>query len=205
MPDLSFRVEGVEAERFSATPLLNFRLRLECDEPVHGVMLRCQIRIDPARRRYEPAEQQRLRDLFGEPERWGQTLHSMLWTNTSAVAPPFEEAVEIDLPAPCTFDFNVATAKYFQALDGGCVPLTLLFSGTIFYANSEGALQVAQIPWSKELAYAMPVRVWKEMMDAHYPNTAWVCLRRDVFERLHQYKIERGLPTWEQAMENLLP
>ena len=43
------------------------------------------------------------------------------------------------------------------------------------------------------------------MMDEHYPNTAWLCLRRDVFERLHQYKTDRGIPTWEQALESMLP
>ena len=43
------------------------------------------------------------------------------------------------------------------------------------------------------------------MMDAYYPNTAWLCLRRDVFERLQQYKTARGIPTWEQTVESMLP
>jgi predicted alpha-1,6-mannanase (GH76 family) len=43
------------------------------------------------------------------------------------------------------------------------------------------------------------------MMDEYYPNTAWLCLSREVFDRLHQYKIDRGLPTWEQAVESMLP
>ena len=43
------------------------------------------------------------------------------------------------------------------------------------------------------------------MMDIYYPNTAWLCLRRDVFERLHQYKVENAIPTWEQTFESLLP
>jgi hypothetical protein len=42
------------------------------------------------------------------------------------------------------------------------------------------------------------------MMDSYYPNSTWLCLRRDVFEDLHRYKIERGIPTWEQAFENML-
>jgi hypothetical protein len=32
-----------------------------------------------------------------------------------------------------------------------------------------------------------------------------LCLRRDVFERLYQYKVERGLLTWEQTLESVLP
>ncbi len=205
MPELNFRVTGVEAARFAASPALNFRLCVESDAPVHAVALRCQIRIEPTRRHYQPAEQQRLRDLFGEPERWGQTLRSMLWTHTNVVLSEFESGTEADLPAACTFDFNVATTKYFNALEAGEVPLLFLFSGTIFYPGADGALQVTQIAWNKEAAYALPVRAWKEMMDAYYPNTAWLCLRRDVFERLHQYKIDRGIPTWEQTLESMLP
>ena len=50
----------------------------------------------------------------------------------------------------------------------------------------------------------MLLKVWKDMMDAYYPNSAWLCLRRDVFEALHRFKVERGIPTWEQAFESML-
>ena len=105
----------------------------------------------------------------------------------------------------CTFDLTVASAKYFHGLEEGSVPVTLLFSGTVFFDAGDGALQVAQIPWSNEVSSEVPVRVWKEMIDRYYPNTAWLCLRRDVFDRLHRYKTERGLPTWEQTLESILP
>jgi hypothetical protein len=36
------------------------------------------------------------------------------------------------------------------------------------------------------------------------PNTAWLNLRKDVFDRLLAYKSPRALPTWEQAVESLL-
>ena len=123
----------------------------------------------------------------------------MLWTHTNIVVPSFIGSTEVDLPAPCTFDFNVASAKYFHALENGVVPLLLLFSGTVFYADGDAPLQVDQIPWSKEAAFELPVGVWKQMMDEYYPNTAWLCLSREVFDRLHQYKMDRGLPTWEQT------
>jgi len=48
------------------------------------------------------------------------------------------------------------------------------------------------------------VQVWRDVIEAFYPNTAWLCLRRDAFERLYQYKIRKGIPTWEQAIEELL-
>jgi hypothetical protein len=206
MPELSFQVEKAEPIPHAATPQLAFRLDVRTMGPtqVHSIVLRCQIRIEPARRRYGPDEQERLHDLFDEPERWGQTLQPMLWTHAGVVVPAFTGKTAVDLPVPCTYDFNVASTKYFAALEDGEVPLRLLFSGTIFYEAPGRGLQVDQIPWDKETAFRLPVQVWKEMMDHYYPNSAWLCLRKDVFDQLYQYKRERGLPTWEQALESLL-
>ena len=134
-----------------------------------------------------------------------QTQRPMLWTHARVTVPAFAESIVVDLPVPCTFDFNVAATKYFYALEEGEVPLCLLFSGTVFYEAEEEGLQVGQIPWDKETNFRLPVRVWKEMMDHYYPNSAWLCLRKDVFDRLYRYKMRRGLPTWEQALESLLP
>ena len=144
-----------------------------------------------------------LGDLFGEPERWGQTLKSMLWTHAGVTVPPFKGHTLVDLPVDCTYDFNVAATKYFYGLEDGEVPLCLLFSGTIFYTTERG-LQIAQIPWDKEADFRLPVQVWKDMMELYYPNSAWLCLRRDVFDLLYAFKSRRGLPTWEQALESLL-
>jgi hypothetical protein len=210
MLDLTFDVEKAEPVRFAAAPLLAFTLRLAQATavepvPVHAVALRCQLRIEPTRRRYDGGEPERLLDLFGEQHRWGQTLRSMLWTHASVTVPAFSGSTSVDLPVPCSYDFNVAATKYFGALEGGDIPLCLLFSGTIFYEGEDGALQVAPIPWEKEANYRLPVQVWQEMMEHYYPNSAWLCLRKDVFDRLHRYKSRRGLPTWEQALESLLP
>lgn len=206
MPDLSFRVEHAEPLRFAAAPTLIFKLRISDagESPIHAVALRCQIRLEPARRRYAPGEEERLLDLFGERHRWSQTLRPMLWTHASLIVPPFSGSTLVDLPIPCTYDFNVAATKYFYALEDGEAPLCLLFSGSIFYAAEAGSLQVAPISWEKEATFRLPVRVWKEMMDLYYPNTAWLSLRQDTFDRLYQYKSRRGLPTWEQALDGLL-
>jgi hypothetical protein len=42
------------------------------------------------------------------------------------------------------------------------------------------------------------------MMDTYYPNSVWINLHRDSFELLYRYKIQHGIPTWEQALEHLL-
>jgi hypothetical protein len=208
MPDLSFKVESAGAVAYAAAPTLAFQLRIAnaiAGETVHTVALRCQIQIEASRRRYTAEEQRNMLDLFGEPERWSQTLRSLLWTHVSVVVPGFEGTTLAELPVPCTFDFNVAATKYFEGLTGGEIPLRLMFSGTVFYAGEDGALQVAPISWEQETAFKLPQKVWREMMDSYYPNTAWVSLRRDVFERLYQYKTQRGIPTWEQALESMLP
>lgn len=209
MPDLNFQVEGAEAVTYAASPQLSFKLRVtnagDTNEPIQTVALRCQIQIEATRRRYNEREQERLLDLFGEPERWGQTLRTMLWTHASVVMTPFRGNTLVELPVPCTFDFNIAATKYFAGLEDGEVPLLLLFSGTVFYEAADGALQVSQISWEKEAKYRLPVPVWQEMMDHYYPNSAWLSLRRDVFDRLARYKMRRGMPTWEQALESLLP
>jgi len=114
MPDLTITVEKAEVVPFAASPMLAFKLRVknaDLAETIHTVVLRCQVQIEVARRRYTAAEQERLRDLFGEPERWGQTLRNLLWTNTSAIIPQFTGVTSIDLQVPCTFDFTVATTS----------------------------------------------------------------------------------------------
>lgn len=207
MPDLCFTIEGAEVAKFSASPQIAFKLRITNADPaetIHSVALRSQIQIEVTRRRYSPEEQQQLLDLFGEPERWSQTLRNLLWTHVNVNVPPFQGSTTVDLPVPCTFDFNVGATKYFHGLSNGQVPLCFMFSGTIFYSQPGDAMQVSPISWQKEARFNMPVKVWRDMMDSHYPNTAWLCLRRDFFERLYAYKVRNGIPTWEQAIENLM-
>ncbi len=209
MPELNFQITGAKIVPFAVSPQLALQLQIsngDADEAIHTVALRCQIQIEAARRRYTAEEQEPLRDLFGAPDRWSQTLRSMLWTHVSMVVPAFHEQTQVELPVPCTFDFNVAATKYFYALEDGEVPLLVQFSGTVFYATEDGAaLQVSPISWDKETKFRLPVRAWRNMMDTYYPNTAWLNLRRDVFERLHEFKVRNGIPTWEETVERMLP
>jgi hypothetical protein len=206
MPELNFQIEGAEVVPYAATPQIALKLRVAnaTGEPIHTVALRCQIQLEVTRRRYSAEEQERLLDLFGEVDRWSQTLRSLLWTHVSVVVPSFEGTTVVDLVVPCTFDFNVGATKYFHGLSDGEVPLCVMFSGTVFYARPEGGLQVCPIPWDKESRFKLPLSTWRAMMEVFYPNSAWLCLQRDAFERLYQYKVQRGIPTWEQALERLL-
>jgi hypothetical protein len=208
MPDLSFEIEGASVVPFAIAPTLAFRLKVSnaaANETIHTIALRCQIQIEVTRRRYTAEEQERMLDLFGTPDRWSQTLRSLVWTNLNMVIPAFAGASTVaDLHVPCTFDFNVAATKYFEGLTDGDIPLNILFSGTVFYAPSDNGLQVAPISWEQEARFRLPVKVWREMMDSYYPNSVWLSLRRDVFDRLYHYKMQHGIPTWEQALEEVL-
>ncbi len=207
MPDLNFRVTGVKPAARGLIPLLHFHVEVNNSpetELIQAVIPQAQIQIQSARRPYDDQEREKLSDLFGTPGRWGQTLRNRLWTHANTTVRPFVQATEAVLPIQCTYDLNITATKYFYALNEGEVPLLFLFSGTIFYAAPDGRLQAQQIPWEKECIYSMPVRIWQELMEYHYPNSAWVSLHRHVFEKLYAYKRSQGLPTWEQTIERLL-
>jgi hypothetical protein len=205
MTTLSFVVVGSRAEPHAAVPTLALRLRVEEADgrSVHDLALRCQIRIEPQRRRYTSDEEVRLYELFGETPQWGDSLRPFLWTHVSTTVGKFDGGTEFDLPVECTYDFEVAGAKYLHALADGDVPLLLLFSGTVFTQGASG-FSAEPLSWSLEASHKMPVAVWRSMMDLYYPNSGWVRLRRDTLDDLQRFRAHRGLPTWDQALEHLL-
>ena len=205
--ELTFAVQGVAAVAHAAAPTLSFGLSVTnapAEEVLHAVLLRCQLRLDPAARQYSDAEAEGLYELFGERARWQDTLRPMLWTHASVVVPAFAGSVACDLPVPCTYDFNVAVTRYFHALADGLVPVSFLFSGTVFYMAAGGLLQVSQVPWSCEARWAMPVGAWKTMMAHYYPQSASLALRRDVFDRLDRFRRAENLVSFDLALERLL-
>lgn len=208
MPELNFRIESAEPEPVAAIPTLTFKLGIEAagsPHPIHTVILRCQIQIEPGRRRYNDAQREGLFDLFGPPSLWSQSLRPMLWTQVTATAPAFTGSTQIGLQVPCSYDFSLAATKYFDALQGeGDIPLCFLFSGTVFYQDTGQGLQAAPISWNKEANFRLSVDLWRRMMDQYYPNQAWLALRKEVFDRFRQFKTQAGHVTWEQALEALL-
>jgi len=206
MPDLTFAVEGAAVVPHAASPMLALTVRIEnapLDETIQATLLACQIRIDAPLRGYAPSERDRLRDLFGDTDQWHRSLRGLLWTHTTATVPPFRGTARVDLHLPCSADLSAGAAKYFYALESGQIPLTLQFSGTVFYEASD-RLQIARIPWDREATFRLEVSLWKEMMAAYYPNTAFISLRADLVDRLHRYRAANGLPTWDHAVERLL-
>ena len=205
MTELVFDCVGARAEKWAVAPTLTFLVRVAetAGDAVHGIALRCQLRIEPVKRRYSDAEGEKLVDLFGERSRWGDTMKPLQLAFAAQMVPGFTGSIEIELPVPFSYDFEVATSKYFHALEDGEIPLLLLFSGTVFVKTAEG-FRVEPVPWHKEAAFRLPVATWREMMDAHFPNSAWVRVRRDTLDALSRFRSERALPSWDDTFAALL-
>ncbi len=207
MVELDISAASVEVERRAVQPTLVFKLRVAnrtAGASIRNVMLQCQIRIEPIRRRYSAREQEQLKELFGDRARWSETLHSLLWTHASVLIPAFSAETVVSMPVPCTYDFNIAATKFFYGVEEGEAPLLLLFSGTVFFRDGEDHLQMEQIAWTKEARLQLPVSLWRSMMQDHYPASAWLRLDLDVFDRICRYKRRQGFATWEQTFSSLI-
>ncbi len=206
MSDLRFSIVGARPEPYAIAPTLMVRLRIvdASGARIQAVGLKVQVQIEAQRRHYSPAEEERLFELFAEPARWGDTLRTLLWTHLSVFVPAFVGETEIDVPVPCSYDFDVAAAKYFHGLDDGEIPLLFQFSGSVFAHAESGGLAVDQIAWNQEAAHRLPVQTWRDLMNLYFPDSAWLRLRRDTFDALHRFRGAEAMRTWEETIDLLL-
>lgn len=205
MGELVFDCIGAKPEKYAVAPSMSLVLRIAetTGQRVDAIALRCQIRIEPARRRYSADEAERLNDLFGDTVRWAETLKPMQLTTVATMVPGFSGSTEIDLPVAFTYDLEIGSTRYFTGLEDGEIPLLLLFSGTVFTAV-EGKLQIQQVPWSKEARFRLPLSVWREAIDAHFPDSAWIKMSAGLLDELLAFKSRNALPTWEATLATLL-
>jgi hypothetical protein len=205
MPAFTFECTDAHPDTSAAAPTISLRLHITetTGETVHALALRTQIRIEPLRRRYEDTEADAMRDLFGERARWGTTLKPLQFGFVNQMVPTFTGETTVEVAMPCSYDFDVAANKYLYALADGEIPLLLLFSGTVFTAAGNG-FSVSLVPWDREARYRLPVSVWKQTMELHFPGTAWMRLSRASFDALHRYRTEQQLTSWDDAIDRLL-
>jgi hypothetical protein len=137
VPQLEFAVTRARALTRAAVPTIALTLAIEKlgGPPVSSMTLGVRVDIAPARRSYDRAEEERLVPLFGVPSQWEGTLGTLLWTRTTVLVGPFSDRVTVDAAVPCTYDFEVAAARYLHALGDGDIPIDLMFSGAILYAD----------------------------------------------------------------------
>jgi hypothetical protein len=191
--------------RYAATPTFALSLNITENTGVrlHAIALRCQIRIEPHRRRYTADEARRLNELFGDTHSWAEPAKPLQLATLTALVPGFTSRTELDLQVPCSYDLEVASARYLQVLEDGIIPLLLLFSGTVFVDRGH-TYSVELIPWSLEVPFPMPVRVWHDVIEEHFPGSAWLRCSRQTLDALAEFKSAYALPTWDAALSALL-
>ena len=206
LPAPRFAILDVEAVRHSAAPALRFtgHVTEPSGREVYAIALKAQIMLEPAKRSYDDATRERLVELFGEPERWTATTRSFLWAELDVLVPAFTGATAFPLPMQCTYDLELAAAKYLHSLPGGQVPLAFNFTGTIFYRGDQGRMQIVKVPWESNARFEMPVSTWREMMDHYYPGGGWVRLDDSTLDALGREKARRGLPSFDATVAAML-
>jgi hypothetical protein len=208
--ELTFSVLGIAPDRSAATPTLVARLRISelTGATVHAVALRCQVRIEPQRRLHGPLVAEELSDVFGPRHLWASTLRPFLWLHASTMVPGFSGATEVDLPLPCTYDLEVAAGKYLHAVRDGDIPLSLMFSGTVFTRGTTATgttdFSVEQVRWDADVEHHMPAAVWRQLLDLHFPGAGWIRLDTGTIDELRAYRARRGCTSWDETFALLL-
>jgi hypothetical protein len=205
-PEPQFSVVGAAHVAFAATPTMVFTTTVTDPSgfEIQSIALSVQLMIDPAKRGYDAETRERLAELFGPPASWTPSTQGLAWARVGAVIPAFTGSASFSIEVPCTYDLEVAAAKYFYALQDGFVPLSFHFNGTIFYRGAGGALQMVPVPWSSSAQFSMPVRAWRAMIAEHYPGGGWIRLTEDTLSALNQRRAARGLPSFDACIQELL-
>lgn len=206
LPAPRFEILDTEAVRFAAAPTLAFtgHVAETSGREVYTIALTAQIMIEPAKRTYDEATRERLFEMFGAPERWAATTHPFLWAELNVLVPAFTGATAFRLPMPCTYDLELAAAKYIHSMPDGEVPLLFNFSGTIFYRGDAGRMQIVKVPWECSARYSMPAATWQQMIAHHYPKGGWIRLDESTLDALGTRKAGRGLPSFDATVADLL-
>jgi hypothetical protein len=205
-PAPEFAIVGAAHVPFAATPTMSFEVI--ATEPtgaaIQSIALTAQVMIEPARRGYDAETRERLTELFGPPASWAPSTSGLPWARVAAAVPGFNGETRFSLEVPCTYDLEVAAAKYFYAVADGEVPLTFHFNGNVFFHESDGRLQVMPISWTTSSQYRMPVQAWRAMIAEHYPGGGWIRVSDETLRTLHDRRAQLGLPSLDACVAELL-
>ncbi len=207
MPELNFDILSAEIKPYAVAPTIIFKLKITNKiekEEVYAASLKTQIRIDAMHRKYEQDTKARLLEVFGAPERWGQTLKSLYWKQITIPVPRFTGETVIDIPLECSEDMSASVGKYMHAVEEGPVPLAFIFNGSIFYNGHEKNVQVKQLPLDKEAVYALPIEKWDNLLESYFPDSKWLRVSNKIFDKLNAYKAKNAHPTLNHCLKALV-
>ena len=205
-PEPAFTITGAAHIAFAAAPTMLFSA--SASDPsghrIQSIALTVQVMIDPAKRGYDPDTRARLAELFGPPASWAPATSGLAWARVSAAVPGFTGATPFGIEIPCTYDLEVAAAKYFYAVRDGEIPLSFHFNGTVFFYDTDGRLQVVPVPWSCTAQYKFPVATWRAMIAEHYPGGGWIRVDGPTLDKLNDRRGRHGLPSFDACIAELL-
>ena len=205
--DPEFLITSAEPVPRSVEPALSFKGTISdaSMRPVYLIALTAIVVVEPGKRSYASGERERLMELFGGPERWASTTGAFRWAATSAMVHGFTGEGEFELIVPVSYDLEVASAKYFGALDeSGTVPLRFHFNGSIMYERGDGRVQTAPVPWDRSERFEMPMEAWTRLTAEHHPFRTWVPLHSETVTRIERLKANMGAPTFDDAISRIL-
>ena len=171
---------------------------------VHALALRSQIRIEPQRRRYQPSEEERLYELFGETPQWGDSLRPFLWTHVATTVGGFDghhgvrpaDRVHLRLrgrrrPSTCT-PWPTATSPCSSCSRARCSPRGRRVLGRAHLVVDPRPLPPAGAVWRGDDGPLLPEQRLAPR-PAATPSTGCSGSGRP-----------EACPTWDQAFEQLL-
>ncbi len=205
-PEPLFEITSAAHIAFAAAPTMLFSATVSdrSGYEIQSIALTVQVMIDPARRGYDPETRARLAELFGPPASWAPSTSGLAWARVSANVPGFTGSTPFGIEVSCTYDLEVAAAKYFYAVRDGEIPLSFHFNGTVFFHGAGRRLQVVPVPWSCTAQYKMPVGAWRAMIAEHYPCGGWVRVDEPTLEALNDRRSARGMPSFDACIAELL-
>ena len=203
--DVDFTCDEVVADRYAAGPTVAFKMRAteRSGTRVHAVALRCQVRVEPVRRSYS--------DARGRPR-------SSTCSATIALGPDHAgDAAGVRGPGAARLhrgdDVRPVDAVQLRRRRGGPqVPrrrsrtarCPCSCSSAARSSRVTGEAVGVPVPWHKETPVRMPVSVWREAIDAHFPEPGLdAAPARTTFDDLADVPGKHGLLGWDDTLEHL--
>ncbi len=164
-------------------------------------------RARPDRRGAPPVRRRRARETrraVRNGEQWTRSLGGVPWTEASVNVPRFAASATIDVPLPCTYDFDVASAKYLAALEDGEIPVDVLLTGTMFYARGRAGCRRRAFRGTASCPHASPCRRGARRSTRPSPTRRGCGSAARRSPRCRAYRSRNAFTTWDETFAALL-
>ncbi len=164
---------GRAPDRYAAAPTLLFGCRSARTSGVrvHAMALRCQIRIEPQRRHYDPDEAGRLLDLFGDRARWGDTLKPLQFADGAARASGVHRHHR-DRSCRCPAPTTSRSPRRNTSTPCGTARSRCCCSSAAPSSTAGRRDARRPDPVGPGDQRPLPVPAWRDMMDLNFPGSA---------------------------------